>query len=285
MHATAEYGKGVTLLFNGKNRNRVVSIIVVDIILSLILFSACSRSDRTHTVIVFAAGGARPAIDAMCQGFERHYRIPVETNYGGGGETLAKMMLAKQGDIYIAPEQRFMETAQAKRAIDPATIQTVAYLVPVIAVKQGNPKGVRSLADLANQGIRLAITRPETTLLGKYAPEIFRKAGLEEAIRHNIVTYASDPNNLLTMLTMGQVDAGIIWHVYGTTDSGKIETIFIAPGQLTGIGKMQIAVSAYSRDAKRARQFVHFTTSPAGKAIFKQCGYIVDAEEVKRFWH
>jgi molybdate transport system substrate-binding protein len=195
------------------------------------------------------------------------------------------MMLAKQGDVYIAPEQRFMETAQANSAIDPATIQTVAYLVPVIAVKQGNPKGIRSLADLSNQGIRLAITRPETTLLGRYAPEIFRKAGLEEAIKPHVVTYASDPNNLLTMLIMGQVDAGIIWHFYGITASGKIETIFMAPGQLTGIGKMQIAVSAYSTDAKRARQFVHFATSPAGKEIFKQCGYIVEAEEVKQYWH
>ncbi len=248
------------------------------------LFAACSRSDRAHTLVVFAAGGAWPAIDAICQGFEGQYSLTAETVYGGGGEILAKMMLAKSGDIYVAPEQRFMETAIEKKAIDPATIQTVAYLVPVIAVKRGNPKGIHSLADLAKQGVRLAITRPETTLLGEYAPEIFRTAGLEEAIMHNVATYASDPNNLLTMLMMGQVDAGIIWQFYGTMASDKIETIFIAPGQLTGIGKMQIAVSAYSSDAKRAGGFVDFATSPAGKAIFKRCGYIVDAEEVKSYW-
>jgi ABC-type molybdate transport system substrate-binding protein len=157
-HATAEYGKGVTLLLHGKDRNRSVSIISASLILSLMLFSACSRSDQTDTLVIFAAGRARPAIDAICQGFEGQYRMPVETNYGGGGEILSKMMLAKSGDIYIAP------------------------------------------------------------------------------------------------------------------------------GQLTGIGKIQIAVSAYTGAAKRARQFVHFTTFPEGKAIFKQCGYIVDAEEVKRYW-
>jgi ABC-type molybdate transport system substrate-binding protein len=48
---------------------------------------------------------------------------------------------------------------------------------------------------------------------------------------------------------------------------------------------MQIAVSAYSSDAKRAQQFVDFAKSAEGKAIFKRCGYIVDAEEVKRYWH
>jgi molybdate transport system substrate-binding protein len=267
-----------------KGRNRSLSIICTSLVLGLILFSACSRSGTPSTVVVFAAGGARPAIDELCRVFEGQSSITVETIYGGGGEVLSKMMLAKSGDIYVAPEQRFMETAIAKQAVDPATIQTVAYMVPVIAVKKGNPKGIGALADLANEGVRVAITRPETTLLGRYAPEIFRRAGLEEAVMQNVVTYASDPNNLLTMLMLGQVDAGIIWHIYGTMASDKIEVIFIDPGQLTGIGKMQIAVSAYSSDVQRARQFVDFARSAEGKAIFKRCGYFVDAEEVKRYW-
>ena len=89
----------------------------------------------------------------------------------------------------------------------------------------------------------MAITRPETTLLGKYAPEIFRKAGLAEAIEENIVTQAARPDSLLTMLTMGQVDAGIIWYFYQVQAPEQIEVIFLPPEQLTGIGEMQVAVS------------------------------------------
>jgi ABC-type molybdate transport system substrate-binding protein len=48
---------------------------------------------------------------------------------------------------------------------------------------------------------------------------------------------------------------------------------------------MQVAVTTYSSNAQRARQFVDYATSTAGEAIFKRCGYIVDAEEVKRYWH
>lgn len=268
-----------------KGHNLFVSILSTSLVLILILFSACSRPHHPSAVVVFAAGGARPAIDELCGAFGRQSSITIETIYGGGGEVLSKMILAKSGDIYVAPEQRFMETAMEKQAIDPTTIQTVAYMVPVIAVKKGNPRGIGALADLAKEDVRVAITRPETTLLGRYAPDIFRRACLEEAIMPHVVTYASDPNNLLTMLMLGQVDAGIIWHFYGTMASDKIETIFIAPRQLTGIGKMQVAVSAYSSDAKRARQFVDFARSAEGKAIFKRCGYIVDAEEVKRYWH
>ena len=157
-------------------------------------------------------------------------------------------------------------------------------MIPVIAVQKGNPKHIITLADLAKPGIRVAITRLETTLLGEYAPEIFQKAGLAEAIGKNIVTQAARPDTLLTMLITDQVDAGIIWHFYQTLAPDKMETILLPPEQLTGIGEMQIAVSTYSKDRKLAQRFIDFMTSAEGKAIFEKHGYIVDTEEVKKYW-
>lgn len=274
---------GVKVLPKRGDPNLSALILLTSLVLSLNLLPVCSRYNTVPQLVVFAAAGGRPAIDEICHKFKEQHRIKVETSYGGGGEILSKMILARSGDIYIAPEQRFMETAKEKKVIYPTTIKNIAYMVPVIAVKKGNPKQIISLTELAKRGIRLAVTRPETTLLGKYAPEIFQKAGLGEAITKNISTYASDPNNLLTMLIMGQIDAGIIWHFYQTLAPDRIETIYLSPEQLTGIGVMQIAVSAYSRDNKLAQQFVNFTTSSEGKAIFKRHGYVVEAEEVKRY--
>ena len=178
-----------------------------------------------------------------------------------------------------------MEAAKEKGAIDPETIRSVAYMIPVIAVQRGNPKHIVTLADLARLEIRVAITRPETTLLGKYTPEIFQKAGLAGAIEQNIVTQAARPDSLLAMLVTGQVDAGIIWHFYQALAPDKIEIIPLSPEQLTAIGEMQIAVSTYSENSKSAQQFIDFTTSSPGKAIFQNHGYIVDAKEVKKHWH
>ena len=157
-------------------------------------------------------------------------------------------------------------------------------MIPVIAVQKGNPEHINTLADLARPGIRVAVTRPETTLLGKYAPEIFQKAVLADAIEQNIVTHAARPDALLTMLVMGHVDAGIIWHFYRTLAPDKIETIWLSPEQVTGIGEMQIAVSTYSQEPESAQRFIDFITSAEGKAVFEEHGYIVDPEEVKSYW-
>ena len=131
--------------------------------------------------------------------------------------------MSQSGDIYIAPEQQFIEIAKTKGAIDPQTIISIAYLIPVIAVQKDNPKHIVDLADLATPGLRVAVTRQETTLLGKYAPEIFQKVGIADEVEKNIVTQAARPDSILTMLVMGQVDAGIIWHFYQTLAPDKIE--------------------------------------------------------------
>jgi molybdate transport system substrate-binding protein len=261
---------------------RVLSISLVNLVLILTLSSSCSPG--ASTITIFAAAASKPAIDDICQEFVQRFGVEITVNYGGGGEVLSRMILAQTGDIYIAPEQRFMDTATEKQAVQPDTIQSIAYMIPVIAVPKGNPAQITCLADLARPGVRLAITRPESTLLGKYAPEIFEKAGLGEAIQSNIITYASDPNNLLAMLVTGQVDAGILWHFYRTLAPDDIETISLSSEQLTGIGEMQIAVSAYSKDAKTAQSFIDFAISDDGKALFEKNGYITDSEELKQYW-
>ena len=254
--------------------------------LLLIMTSAtgCSAFATDMKLNVFAAAGAKMAIDEICENYTVLYGVNIEINYGGGGEVLSRMILTKSGDIYIAPEQRFMDSAMAKQAIDPDTIKNLAYMIPVIAVAKGNPKQITCLADLAKPGIRVAITRSETTLLGKLAPEIIEKAGLTASIEKNIVTTASDPNNLLTMLIMGSVDAGIIWNFYGISAEDKLEIIVLTPEQLTGIGQMQAAQSAYCTNSRIALKLLEFIISPQSKSIFKKYGYITDTEEVKKYW-
>ena len=265
-----------------KGIKRIQWVSIILFVLALTLGSSCSPA--ASELSVFAAAGVMPAVDEICQKFEEQYGTKVQTNYGGGGQILLAMIAARTGDVFIAPEQRFMETAGEKQAIDPETTKSIAYMIPVIAVQKGNPKNITALADLARPRIRVAITWPETTLLGEYAPQIFQKAGLTGAIEENIVTQAARPDHLLTTLVMGEVDAVIIWHFYQSLAPDKIEVIFLPPEQLTGIGEMQVAVSSYGNDRRTAQWFIDFITSANGKAIFKKYGYIVDAEEVKKYW-
>ncbi len=269
------------ILQNTKQISKL-SIIAIMMVMTGILGGSCSL-DQSE-IFIFAAAGAKTPLDEACQRFEELYHAQVTVNYGGGGEVLSQMMLTRMGDIYIAPEQEFMETAVEELVVEPDTIKNVAYMIPVIAVQKGNPLNIIFLADLTRPGIKLAISRIETTLLGQYAIDIFSKAGLTEDIEKNIATQAARPDSLLTMLMMGQIDAGIIWHFYRVQAAEYIEIIFLPFEQLTGIGEMQAAISTYSNHKNLAQQFIDFLVSDTGNNIFENAGYITNAEEVKEYW-
>jgi molybdate transport system substrate-binding protein len=237
-----------------------------------------------ESLSVFAAAGAKPALDEAARQFQEEHGTEIEVSYGGGGEVLTRMVSAETGDIYIAPEQKFMKIAVEQGAVEPATMKSLAYMVPVLAVQKGNPKQITTLTDLARPGIRVAIARAEATLAGEYALEIFEKAGLAKGIAKNIVTEATRPDLLVTWLSMGEVDAVITWHFYQTLAPDDIEVVFLPPEQLTGIGEMQVAVSTYSKNRDLAESFVDFLGSAEGKATFGKHGYIVDTEELEEYW-
>lgn len=234
--------------------------------------------------MVFAAAGARPAVDEVCDRFEDRYGTSVEVSYGGAGEVLSTMISLERGDVYIAPEQGFMESAVEQGAVDPATIGTVAYMIPVLGVQKGNPKHIAGLSDLARPGVRVAVTRQETTLLGEYAPQIFEKAGLAEEIGKNIVTEAARPDLLVTWLSMGKVDAVITWHFYEALAPDALDVVWLDPDELTGIGEMQVSISRYTRQRDAAERLVEFIASGEADSIFENYGYVVDVEQAKRYW-
>jgi molybdate transport system substrate-binding protein len=256
--------------------------VVYSLLTALMLGGGCSPPMTSFRV--FAAAGAKPAVDEVAGKFRDNGNAEVEVSYGGAGEVLARMVLSETGDVYIAPEQEFMRRAVEQGAVDPTTIKSVAYMIPVLAVQKGNPKRVTALSDLARPGVRVAITRPETTCLGRYAPEIFRRAGLAEKIAENIVTQAARPDLLVTWLILGEVDAVLTWHFYQSLAPDDIEVILLPREQLTGIGTIQVAAATYSKNREAARGFVDFLASAEGKAVFKKHGYLVDIREVQKYW-
>lgn len=242
-------------------------------------------STYAEEIFVFAAAGTKPAIDEAAKLFEQKYGTRVTINYGGGGEVLSAMVLAKTGDIYIAPEQKFINSAKKQGAVDANSIvKSVAYMIPVIGVKKGNPKNIQSLADLAKAGIEVVMCNPETTVLGELVPQMLQKAGLYDAVKQNIVTNVPQVAAIITMLKMSQVDAGVIWHYFGTTASNDVDIIWIPKEYVTGIGEIQAVVSTYSQEAKTAQKFIDLLVSLEGKEIFKKNGYIVDRDEANKYW-
>lgn len=246
-----------------------------------LLLAACAAAATTaERLLVFAGAASKPAAEEAARRFSARTGIAVDLSFGGSGQALAQMRLSRRGDVYFPGSSDFMELAKREGAVRPETERIVAYLVPAIAVRRGNPRGIRTLEDLARDGLRVAIADPRTVCLGGVAVEIFESTLDEErrrALRRNLVNYTESCERTATVVSLGLVDAVVGWSVFGDWDPQRIEIVRLPPEQVPRIGYLTAAVAATSARVEAAQAFIDFLAGPEGQAVFVAHGYFSDA--------
>ncbi len=111
---------------------------------------------------------------------------------------------------------------QSKDAGDPVDFASNSLEV---AVPADNPAGVTALADLAKPSVKVALCQAQVPC-GKVAAEVFAKANL--AVRP--ATEEVDVKSVLTKVTLGEVDAGVVYVSDVLAAGAKVKGIEIPDG-------------------------------------------------------
>jgi molybdate transport system substrate-binding protein len=236
-----------------------------------------------RSIELFVGSASKPATEEAARLFEEKTGAKLVLHFGGSGQMLAQIKLAQRGDLYFPGSSDYMALAQREGLVEPDTERRVVYLIPAINVPKGNPKGIRTLEDLARPGVRVGIARPDAVCVGLYGVEVMEKAGLAKQIRPNIVTQAESCEKTAQLVALGSVDAVLGWRVFQYWDPDKIETVLLPPERVSRIGYIPIAMIRYVQDRELARAFIDFLGGEEGKAIFRRWHYLVDLEEARQF--
>lgn len=135
----------------------------------------------------------------------------------GNAITLGNLTLRIQPDVYEAG-QRAVHEMQTKGELD----QTITYATNnlEIMVAAGNPKGIASLKDLANPGLRLSMPNPETEGVARQIQDSLRKAGGDALVKAVYDEKVKAGSAFLTQIHHrqtpmrildGKSDAGVVW--------------------------------------------------------------------------
>jgi len=73
----------------------------------------------------------------------------------------------------------------------------------VIAVRKGNPLGIRTLADLGKPGLRIGVGHEQQCALGTITKETFVRVGLYAQIRKNVAVVSPTGDFLVNQLRSG----------------------------------------------------------------------------------
>jgi molybdate transport system substrate-binding protein len=257
---------------------KLVLLLIVAVL--LVAFVGCA-SPAPKSVTAFVGSASKPPMEEAAQVFEEETGIKVYLTFGGSGTLLSQLEISRSGDLYIPGSPDYMVKAERKEIVDPASEEKVAYLIPVIAVPRGNPKNIRSLADLAGSGIEVGIGNPEAVCLGLYAVEILEYNHLLEEVGKNIIVNAKSCADTAALISLKSVDAVIGWDVFQYWDPDNIEVVYLATEQLPRIAYVPAAVTVFAQDKESARAFLDFLVSPEGQAIFRKWGYITTEDEAR----
>jgi len=237
----------------------------------------------SREINIFAGAASKPSLDEAAVSFEQRTGLKVYLTYGGSGAVLSQMELAKTGDIYIPGSPDYLVKSENKKITDPASAKILAYLVPVIAVQHGNPRGIQALEDLARPAIKVGIGNPEAVCLGLYSVEILEYNRALPAVMKNVVTYADSCEKTATLISLKSVDAVIGWHVFQDWDPANIDVVYLKPEQLPRIAYIPAAISNFARNKAGAQSFIDYLTSDSGQKIFQKWGYFASEAEAKKY--
>jgi molybdate transport system substrate-binding protein len=266
-------------------KNLKMKFFLCSALLLVLMIGLCiAKGEASERIITaFCGSASKPPMEEAATQFEQKTDIRVDLHFSGSGTMLSQMKLARRGDLYIPGSPDYMSKAIREEVVDPESVAIIVYLVIAIEVQSGNPKDIRTLADLARPGVRVGIGNPEAVCVGLYAVEVLERNGLLKQVQHNIVTHAPSCSATASLVAMRKVDAVIGWKVFSEWNPDKIDTVLLKPHEVPRLAYIPAAISTYSQDKESAQQFINFLISAEGQKIFAKWGYIATEKEVRTF--
>lgn len=222
-------------------------------------------------LFIYSGAAFRPPLEEMGRVFERKYGVPVKFNFTGSNCLLAQIMLSQQGDLFLPGEEFYIRLAQKRGYVIKSGV--IGYFIPVILVRKGNPKGIRSLKDLAKPGVKVGLGDPKACAIGEISEAILRKNNLTQAVHKNVVLRTVTAPELANALRLGGIDACINWDAIANYPWVRpaVEVIPIPPEQNL-ITTNTLAILKTTKNHQAAEKFLQFAFTE-GQDILRKHGF------------
>ena len=213
-----------------KLRKVFACVTMCSMVLSL---AGCGTSQATETkenaeaaevtLNVFAAASMTETLTEIQEMYkEVAPNVTLVFNFDSSGTLKTQIQEGADCDVFISAAQKQMN--QLDKDADPeVNTEGLDYVLEgtrinllenkvVLAVPDGNPKGIESFADLGTDKLSLLALGNEDVPVGQYSEEILTNLGmLDQLEQENKITYGSNVKEVTTQVSEAAADAGIIY--------------------------------------------------------------------------
>lgn len=219
------------------------------------------------TVTVFAAASLTESFTTIGKDFEAaHPGTKVTFSFGGSSALATQINQGAPVDVFASAAPANMGAVTDKGNGAGAPITFVKNQL-VIAVPKANPAKIKTLADLARPGVKVALCAEEVPC-GAAA----QKALDAGAVKVSPVTREPDVKGALTKVRMGEVDAALIYRTDAKSAAADVEGIEFDESA-KAINDYPIVALKDAPNNAGAKAFVAYVLSDKAKAVLTQAGF------------
>jgi molybdate transport system substrate-binding protein len=228
--------------------------------------AAASGSSVTGEITVLAAASLTESFTTLGKQFEAaHPGVTVTLSFAASSALATQITSGAPADVFASASARNMDAVVAAGAAsDP---KPFAQNVMQIAVPPSNPGKVTGVNDLAKAGVKTALCQ-EQVPCGSTAAKVFTNAGLTVTP----VTLEPDVKSVLSKVTLGEVDAGVVYVTDVLAAGDKVQGIEI-PADVNASTSYPIATLTESANAATATAFVDYVLSAEGATVLTAAGF------------
>lgn len=246
------------------------------------VLAACAGPDpgegapAAGEVRVAAASDLQFAMAALIDEFRlAQPQIAVTPTFGSSGNFYAQIRNGAPFDLYLSADLSYPQQLADQGLAAGESLFTYAVGRVVVWVRPDSPldverRGMDALLD--PQVRRIAIANPEHAPYGIAAEEAMRSYGIYDDTQGKLVL-GENVSQAAQFVDSGAADAGIIALSLAAAPSAQ-GSWFEIPADRHGEIRQGGAVLASARDAGAALQFQRFLTSPAGRRILADFGFV-----------
>ena len=255
----------------------ILAAILFEVIVAgwVVAASLQNTDSDSQTLLIYSGAGLKTAMDELGNEFEAETGIDVNIIYGGSGHIFGQLSTSQRGDIYIPGAEYYTRKGIEEGLLCEDKTRNVTYHVPVIIVQNGNPQNITSLEDLKRPGTKVAIGSDKECAIGRLSKNLFIKEGLYQEIeRSNLEVTTATVNELLLYVTIGTVDAAIVWedNVWTLVEGDEVDVVEIAHSKNI-LNTVPISVTRCSDNPELAEDFIDFACGDTGSEIWIKNGF------------
>ena len=149
----------------------------------------------------------------------------------------------------------------------------------IVILPANNPANIKSLADLAKPGVKIAMedkSVPAGTATAAVLANLAKSTGYDQAwnasVYKNVVTYETSEPAVASKVQLGEVDAGFVYESTFTAGNGKYQAITI-PKTVNYLQTYTIGVMQQSTSKGAATDFETFMLSSVGQQDLRDYGF------------